>query len=59
VGRSLVEPVIHRARPVGYPGLVTLRQLVLHAIRHQEHHMGFVAEKRRALGLHCNQGLIG
>jgi uncharacterized damage-inducible protein DinB len=31
-------------------GLVTLRQLVLHAVRHQEHHLGFVAEKRRALG---------
>jgi uncharacterized damage-inducible protein DinB len=32
-------------------GLVTLRQLVLHAIRHQEHHLWFVAEKRRALGV--------
>ena len=32
-------------------GLVTLRQLVLHAVRHQEHHLGFVTEKRRALGL--------
>jgi uncharacterized damage-inducible protein DinB len=32
-------------------GLVTLRQLVLHAVRHQEHHLGFVAEKRRVLGL--------
>jgi uncharacterized damage-inducible protein DinB len=32
-------------------GLVTLRQLVLHAVRHQEHHLGFVAEKRRALGV--------
>jgi len=32
-------------------GLVTLRQLVLHAVRHQEHHLRFVAEKRRALGL--------
>ena len=31
-------------------GLVTLRQLVLHAVRHQEHHLRFVAEKRRALG---------
>jgi hypothetical protein len=31
-------------------GLVTLRQLVLHAVQHQEHHLGFVAEKRRALG---------
>jgi uncharacterized damage-inducible protein DinB len=32
-------------------GLVTLRQLVLHAVRHQEHHLRFVAEKRRALGV--------
>ena len=32
-------------------GLVTLRQLVLHAVRHLEHHLGFVAEKRRALGV--------
>lgn len=30
-------------------GLVTLRQLVLHAVRHQEHHLRFVAEKRLAL----------
>jgi uncharacterized damage-inducible protein DinB len=32
-------------------GLVTLRQLALHAVRHLEHHLGFVAEKRRALGV--------
>jgi uncharacterized damage-inducible protein DinB len=32
-------------------GLVTLRQLVLHAVRHQEHHLRFVVEKRRALGV--------
>lgn len=32
-------------------GLLTLRQLVLHAIRHQEHHLRFIAEKRRALGV--------
>lgn len=31
-------------------GLVTPRQLVLHAVQHQEHHLGFVAENRRALG---------
>jgi uncharacterized damage-inducible protein DinB len=31
-------------------GLVTLRQLVLHAVGHQEHRLGFVADKRRALG---------
>jgi uncharacterized damage-inducible protein DinB len=31
-------------------GLVTLRQLVLHAINHLAHHLRFVAEKRTALG---------
>lgn len=32
-------------------GLVTLRQLVIHTVRHQDLHLAFVAEKRRALGL--------
>jgi hypothetical protein len=32
-------------------GPVTLRQLVLHAVRHQDHYMGFVVEKRRAFGI--------
>lgn len=32
-------------------GLVTLRQLALHAVRHLDHHLGFMAEKRRALGI--------
>jgi GNAT superfamily N-acetyltransferase len=32
-------------------GLVTLRQLVLHPTRHLKHHVAFVHEKRRALGL--------
>ena len=31
-------------------GLVTLRQLVLHAINHLRHHLRFVAEKRAAMG---------
>ncbi len=31
-------------------GLVTLRQLVLQAVRHVRHHLPFIAEKRRALG---------
>jgi uncharacterized damage-inducible protein DinB len=35
----------------GETGLVTLRQLVHHAVRHLEHHLGFVAEKRRAPGV--------
>jgi uncharacterized damage-inducible protein DinB len=30
-------------------GLVTLRQLLLHATRHLEHHVGFIDEKRQAL----------
>lgn len=32
-------------------GLVTLRQLLLHAIRHLEHHVLAIEDKRRALGL--------
>lgn len=31
-------------------GLVTLRQLVLHAVRRLGYHLAFVADKRRALG---------
>jgi DinB family protein len=30
-------------------GLVTLRQLLLHAINHLHHHLRFVAEKRAAM----------
>lgn len=32
-------------------GLVTLRQLLLHAVRHLDHHVAFIEEKRAALGL--------
>jgi uncharacterized damage-inducible protein DinB len=32
-------------------GLVTLRQLLLHANNHLDHHLAFAAEKRRALGV--------
>lgn len=35
-------------------GLVTLRQLVFHAVRHVRHHLTFVEEKRRALQLDCD-----
>ena len=35
----------------GESGLVTLRQLALHAINHIGDHLAFVREKRRALGL--------
>lgn len=31
-------------------GLVTLRQLLLHAVNHLSHHLRFVADKRAALG---------
>ena len=31
-------------------GLVTLRQLVLQAVRHLRHHLPFIAQKRAALG---------
>jgi hypothetical protein len=32
-------------------GLLTLRQLVLQAVRHLRHHLPFVAEKRAAMGV--------
>jgi len=32
-------------------GLVTLRQLLLHAVRHLDNHVGFIHDKRRALGI--------
>src|SRR5262245_58793473 len=32
-------------------GIVTLRQLVLQAVRHVRHHLPFLAEKRAALGV--------
>ena len=34
-----------------HSGLVTLRQLVLQAVRHLRHHLPFIAEKRVALGI--------
>jgi uncharacterized damage-inducible protein DinB len=37
-------------------GLVTLRQLVLHAVRHLDHHLGFVAEKRKSFGVDPSGG---
>lgn len=37
-------------------GLVTLRQLLLHAVRHLEHHVAFIGEKRAALGLPLSEG---
>ena len=48
--RLLPEEAWCRTAVHSETGLVTLRQLMLHAIRHQEHHLWLVAEKRRALG---------
>lgn len=49
--RLLPEDAWRRTAVHSESGLVTLRQLVLHAVRHQDHHLAFVAEKRKALGL--------
>jgi uncharacterized damage-inducible protein DinB len=54
--RLLPEGAWSRTAVHSETGLVTLRQLVLHAVRHQEHHLWFVAEKRRALGVPEAQG---
>ena len=46
------RPSYFRTLPTGVHtegGLVTLRQLVLHAIRHLKHHVRFITEKRQAL----------
>jgi uncharacterized damage-inducible protein DinB len=39
----------HRTAVHSETGLVTLRQLLLHAINHLRHHLRFVAEKREAM----------
>lgn len=44
------RPSWQRTAVHGETGLVTLRQLLLHAINHLRHHLRFVAEKRAALG---------
>jgi hypothetical protein len=45
----LVAPEAWRRNAVhSETGLVTLRQLLLHAINHLHHHLRFVAEKRAA-----------
>jgi uncharacterized damage-inducible protein DinB len=41
-----LRPAVHTET-----GLVTVRQLLLHAIRHLEYHVETIREKRRALGL--------
>jgi uncharacterized damage-inducible protein DinB len=48
----LVAPVAWQRTAVhSETGLVTLRQLLLHAINHLRHHLRFVAEKRAALAI--------
>ena len=49
--RLLSEGAWGRTAVHSETGLVTLRQLVLHAVRHQDHHLWYVAEKRRAMGI--------
>jgi uncharacterized damage-inducible protein DinB len=39
-------------------GAVTLRQVLLYAIRHLDHHVAFIEEKRAALGLPCREGEV-
>jgi uncharacterized damage-inducible protein DinB len=47
---SLVAPDAWKRTAVhSETGLVTLRQLLLHAINHLRHHLRFVAEKRAAM----------
>jgi uncharacterized damage-inducible protein DinB len=48
---SLGEEAWGRTAVHSETGVVTLRQLVLHAINHVGHHLSFVGEKKRALGL--------
>ena len=40
-------------------GLVTLRQLVLQAVRHVRHHLPFIAEKRAAFGISMETASTG
>ncbi len=49
--RLLPEEAWQRTAVHSETGLVTLRQLLLHAINHLRHHLKFVVEKRLALGI--------
>ena len=49
--RLVAPDAWHRTAVHSETGLVTLRQLLLHAVNHLRHHLRFVAEKRAALGL--------
>ena len=48
--RSQPPEAWERTAVHSYDGLVTLRQLVLKAVRHLRHHLPFIAEKRAAMG---------
>src|SRR3984893_13318564 len=53
----LVAPDAWQRIPVhSETGLVTLRQLLLHAINHLRHHLRFVAEKRAVMKVSSRQG---
>jgi catechol 2,3-dioxygenase-like lactoylglutathione lyase family enzyme len=45
------EEAWHRNAVHSETGVVTLRHLLLHAVRHLGHHVAFIEEKRSALGL--------
>ncbi len=47
--RSLPEDAWQRTAVHSQTGVLTLRQLVFHAVRHLRHHLPFIAEKREAL----------
>ena len=47
--RSVSAEAWQRTAVHSETGLVTLRQLLLHAVNHMRHHLKFVAEKRAAL----------
>jgi hypothetical protein len=48
--RSQPPEAWHRQAVHSHSGLVTVRQLVFQAVRHAQHHLPFIAEKRKALG---------
>lgn len=50
--RLAAEDAWERTAVHSETGLMTLRQLVLHAVNHLRHHLTFIEEKRRALPRH-------
>jgi uncharacterized damage-inducible protein DinB len=49
--RMVAPDALQRTAVHSETGLVTLRQLLLHAINHLRHHLRFVAEKRAAMAV--------